>query len=108
MPTSDRHWFLAGGRPAREASSLWTGDHSALKDPSVPLGLLRRAGRPVFFCPSKSAPAFLFVPSCSFFVPSRPLSRLLEGGKPRAGNSIPAGQRPAGICLLYTSDAADE
>ena len=21
MPTSDRHWFLAGGRPAREASS---------------------------------------------------------------------------------------
>ena len=66
MPTSDRHWFLAGGRPALalrlEASSLWTGDHSALKDLSVPLGLLGRAGRPVFFCPSKSAPAFLFVP----------------------------------------------
>jgi hypothetical protein len=69
MPTSDRHWFLAGGRTAREASSLWTGDHSALKDLSVPLGLLRRAGRPVFFCPSKSAPAFLFVPSCSFLFP---------------------------------------
>jgi hypothetical protein len=48
---------------------------------------------PVFFCPSKSAPAFLLLPSCS----SKPLSRLLEGGKPSLGNSIPAGQRPVGM-----------
>ena len=42
-------------------------------------------------------PGFPFCSLMFLFVPSRPLSRLLEGGKPSAGNSIPAGQRPAGM-----------
>jgi hypothetical protein len=66
LPTSDRHGFLAGRRSDQAASSVWTGDHSALKD------LLCRGvcyfvlGGRVFFCPSSSAPAFPGVPSCSF------------------------------------------
>ena len=43
LPTLDRQGFLAGGRFDPAASALWTGDHSALKDPAVPWGLLLRA-----------------------------------------------------------------
>jgi hypothetical protein len=47
----------------------------------------------VLFCPSKAAPGFLAI----LVVPSRTLSWLLGGGTPPAGNSIPAGQRRAGM-----------
>ena len=42
-------------------------------------------------------PGFPFCSLMFLFVPSRPLSRGLGGGTPRAGNGIPAGQRPAGM-----------
>jgi len=50
--------FLAGGRPDRKASSLRTEDHSALKDPVVPRGLLRRAGRLGVLLPVEVGPGF--------------------------------------------------
>jgi hypothetical protein len=58
LPTSDRHGFLAGGRFDQAASSVRTGDHSALKDPAVPRGLLLRAGRPGVLLPVEVGPGF--------------------------------------------------
>jgi len=89
--------FLAGGRPDRKASSLRTEDHSALKDPVVPRGLLRRAGRPSVLLPVEVGPGFPWGSLVFLFVPSRRLSRLLGGGTPRAGYGIPAGQRPVAL-----------
>jgi hypothetical protein len=48
----------AGGRPDRRASSLRTEDHSALRDPAVPRGLLCRAGRPAVLLPVEVGPGF--------------------------------------------------
>ena len=58
MPTSDRHWFLAGGAPDRMASSLRTEDQSARWVPAVPRGLLCRAGRPGVLLPVEVGPGF--------------------------------------------------
>src|ERR1035437_9653479 len=69
LPTSDRHWFLAGGRPDRKASSLRTEDHSALEDPAVPRGLPRRAGRPGVLLPVEVGPGFPWGSIVFLFVP---------------------------------------
>jgi hypothetical protein len=63
----------------------------------VPRGLLRRAEGPVVLLPVEVGPCFPWGSPVFLLVPSRPLSRLLGGGTPRAGNSIPAVQRPAGM-----------
>src|ERR1035437_8332084 len=97
LPTSDRHWFLAGGRSDQAASSLRTEDLSALKDAVVPRGLLRRAGSPGVLLPVEVGPAFPWGSLVFLLVPSRRLSRLLGGGTPRAGCGIPAGQRPVAL-----------
>jgi len=81
--------FLAGGRPARKASSLRTEDHSALKDPVVPRGLLRRAGRPGVLLPVEVGPGFPWGSLVFLFVPSRRLSRLLEVGRRAQGAAFP-------------------
>ena len=58
LPTSDRHCFPAGGRSDQTASSLRTGDQSALRVPAVPWGLLCRAGRPGVLLPVEVGPGF--------------------------------------------------
>src|ERR1035437_7460882 len=97
LPTSDRQCSWPADVPDRKASSLRTEDHSALKDPAVPRGLLRRAGMPGVLLPVEVGPAFPWGSLVFLFVPSRPLSRLLGGGTPRAGCGIPAGQRPVAL-----------
>src|ERR1035437_9172337 len=97
LPTSDRHWFLAGGRSDQAASSLRTENHSALRVPAVPRGLLRRAGRPGVLLPVEVGPGFpwgslVFLFVFVFFVPSRRLLRARGSGTPRAGCGILAGQ----------------
>ena len=69
LPISDRHCFLAGGRFDPAASSLWTGDHSALKDPAVPWGLLLRAWRPGVLLPVGLGPGFPFCSLMFLFFP---------------------------------------
>ncbi len=69
LPTSDRHWFLAGGRPDRKTPSLRTEDHSARRVPAVPRGLLRRAGRPGVLLPVEVGPGFPWGSLCSFLFP---------------------------------------
>src|SRR5450759_2848251 len=58
LPTSDRHCFLDFGGSGQTASSLRTEDQSALRDPVVPRGLLRRAGRPAVPLPVEVGPGF--------------------------------------------------
>ena len=79
------------------ASSLRTEDHSALKDPAVPRGLLRRAGRPGVRLPVEVGSGFPWSSLVFLFVASRALSRLRGSGKPPAGCGIPAGQRPVAL-----------
>jgi hypothetical protein len=79
----------AGGRPARKASSLRTEDHSALKDPAVPRGLLPRAGSLVFLWPVEGGPGF---PWGSLSVPlgtprSKRGSHLIRWGPLACGNT---------------------
>ena len=91
LPTSDRHWFLAGGAPVQMASSLRTGDHSALKDPTVPRGLLRRAGRPGVLLPVEVGPGFPWG-SLAFLFVALPASVAIAGRWDAAvGCGIPAG-----------------
>src|ERR1035437_440093 len=97
LPTSDRHWFLAGGRSDQAAASLRTEDHSALKDPAVPRGLLRRAGRPGVLLPVEVGPGFPWGSLVFLFVPSRRVWGLRGSGTPRAGRGIRAGQRPVAV-----------
>ena len=52
------HCFLAGARSDQTASSLRTGDQSALRVPAVPWGLLCRAGRPGVLLPVEVGPGF--------------------------------------------------
>src|SRR5665811_1646663 len=90
LPISDRHCFLAGGRSDQAASSLRTGDQSALRVPAVPWGLLSLGFPRV---------PFLFLRGVCWRAE-------VERRPPKRG--IYAGQRPAalvGVCLLYTSDA---
>jgi len=97
LPTSDGTDFLTGELSRPKGLFVADGDHSALKDPAVPWGLLRRAGRPGVLLPDEVVPGF---PCCSLvflFVPSRPLSRLLGGGKPGARRGISAGQGPVAM-----------
>src|ERR1035437_5304670 len=97
LPTSDRHWFLAGGRSDQAASSLRTEDHSALKDPAVPRGPLRRAGRPAVLLPVAVGPGSPRGSLVFLLVPSRRLLRARGSGTPRAGCGILAGQRPVAL-----------
>ena len=54
-------------------------------------------GGGVFFLPVEVGPGFPWGSLVFLLVPSRPLSRLLGGGTPRAGQGIPAGQRPVAL-----------
>jgi hypothetical protein len=95
--------FLAFGRSDHAASSLRTEDHSALKVPALPRGLLRRAGRPGCSSARRCWPRFPWSSLVFLFVPSRPLSRLLRRGTPRAGCGVPAGQRPVALVGVTVS-----
>ena len=67
------------GRRTSRPRGLFVADGGshALKDPAVPCGLLRRAGRLGVLLPVEGGPGFPWGSLVFLFVPLRPLSRLL-------------------------------
>ena len=91
------HCFLAGGRSDQTASSLRTGDQSALTIPPVPRRLLCRAGRPGVSSACRIRPWLsLGFPRVPFlFLRGVYWGAGVERRPPKRG--VYAGQRPAAL-----------